>query len=104
MDLGFRVSSAVSQSSRASPPYRPREDGLAHPADPSRTNLAAALDLLSTWRLSKTLDSSGTEAYVEKEAAATAAAKEAAKKEATEAGDSVRAAEVREVEQRAAPG
>jgi hypothetical protein len=41
---------------------------------------------------------------VEKEAAATAAAKEAAKEEATEAGDSVRAAEVSEVEQRAAPG
>jgi hypothetical protein len=50
------------------------------------------------------IDSSGTQAYVEKEAAATAAAKEAAKEEATEAGDSVRAAEVSEVEQRAAPG
>jgi hypothetical protein len=33
--------------SRASPPHRPREEGLAHPADTSRTNLAAALGLLS---------------------------------------------------------
>jgi hypothetical protein len=41
------------ESSRASPPHRPREDGLAHPADSSRTNLAAALGLLSRWRLSK---------------------------------------------------
>jgi hypothetical protein len=28
--------------SRALPPHRPREDGLAHPADTSRTNLASA--------------------------------------------------------------
>jgi hypothetical protein len=39
--------------SRVSPPYRPKEDGLAYPADTSRTNLANALSLLSTWRLSK---------------------------------------------------
>jgi hypothetical protein len=31
----------------------PREDGLTHPADTSRSNLAAALSLLSRWRLSK---------------------------------------------------
>jgi hypothetical protein len=37
----------------ASPPHMPREDGLAHPAEPSRSNLAAALCLLSRWRLSK---------------------------------------------------
>jgi hypothetical protein len=30
----------VSRESRASPRYRPREDGLGHPADTSRTNLA----------------------------------------------------------------
>jgi hypothetical protein len=41
------------ESSRASPPHRLREDGLIHPADTSRTNLAAALRLLSRWRLSK---------------------------------------------------
>jgi hypothetical protein len=40
-------------SSRASPPHRPREDGLDHPADTSITHLAAALALLSRWRLSK---------------------------------------------------
>jgi hypothetical protein len=39
--------------SRASPPHVPREEGLAHPADPSRSNLAAALGLLSRWRLSQ---------------------------------------------------
>jgi hypothetical protein len=32
-----------------SPPHRPREDELAHPADASRTNLAAALGVLSRW-------------------------------------------------------
>jgi hypothetical protein len=32
---------------RASSPHRPREDGLAHPADTSRPNLAAVLGLLS---------------------------------------------------------
>jgi hypothetical protein len=31
------------ESSRASPPHRSREDGLAHPADTSRTNLASAV-------------------------------------------------------------
>jgi hypothetical protein len=40
------------ESSRASPPHRPREEGLAHPADTSRPNLAAALGLLSGRRLS----------------------------------------------------
>jgi hypothetical protein len=34
-------------SSRASPPHRPREDGLAHPADTPRTDLASALGMLS---------------------------------------------------------
>jgi hypothetical protein len=34
-------------------PHRPREDGLAHPADASRSSLADALALLSKWRLSK---------------------------------------------------
>jgi hypothetical protein len=29
-------------------PHRPREDGLAHPADTSRSNLASSLGLLST--------------------------------------------------------
>jgi hypothetical protein len=41
------------ESSSASPPHRPREEGLTHPADPSRSNLAAALALLSRWRPSK---------------------------------------------------
>jgi hypothetical protein len=31
---------------RASPPHRPREDGLAHPADTSISNIASALALL----------------------------------------------------------
>jgi hypothetical protein len=35
------------EDSRASPPHRLREEGLAHPADASRSNLAAALALLS---------------------------------------------------------
>ena len=35
-------------SSGTSPLHRPREDGLAHPAGTSRSNLAAALGLLST--------------------------------------------------------
>jgi hypothetical protein len=47
------VSSPAVESSRASPPHRPREDGLARPADASRSNLAA-LGLLSR-RLSETL-------------------------------------------------
>jgi hypothetical protein len=42
-------------SSRASPPHRPREDGLIHPADTSRTNLASVLGLLPSWRLAKPL-------------------------------------------------
>jgi hypothetical protein len=37
------------QRQRATPPHRPREDGLTHPANISRTHLA----LLSRWRLSK---------------------------------------------------
>jgi hypothetical protein len=36
-----------------SPPHRPREDGLAHPAHTSISNLAAALGLPPRWRLSK---------------------------------------------------
>jgi hypothetical protein len=44
------VSSEDTESSRASPPHRPREGGLAHPADTSRTNLAEALGLLSRRR------------------------------------------------------
>ena len=35
------------EGSRASPPHRRREDGLTHPADTSRFNLADALGLLS---------------------------------------------------------
>ena len=36
----------ISQSRwRASPPHRPREDGLVHPADTSRSNLASTLGL-----------------------------------------------------------
>ena len=43
--VAFRVpSSAV--GSRVSPPLRPREDGLAHPAQTQRSNLAAALGVL----------------------------------------------------------
>jgi hypothetical protein len=39
---------------RASPPHRPRENGLVHPADTSRSNLAAAaLARVSRWRLSE---------------------------------------------------
>jgi hypothetical protein len=40
------------ESIRASPPHRPREDGLTRPAGTSRSNLAAALGL-ARWRLSK---------------------------------------------------
>jgi hypothetical protein len=41
--LGFRFPAARPvESSRASPPHRPREDALAHPVDTSRSNLAAA--------------------------------------------------------------
>ena len=47
------VKTQVSSSPRASPLHRPRADGLAHPVETSRTNLAAALGLLSSWRLSK---------------------------------------------------
>jgi hypothetical protein len=47
------VPAAPVEGSRASPPHRPREDWLAHCADTSRTNRAAALALLSRWRLSK---------------------------------------------------
>jgi hypothetical protein len=43
--------SLSSGSSRVSQPHRPREDGIAYPADTSRTNLASAL--------LQTLDSSG---------------------------------------------
>jgi hypothetical protein len=50
---GFRLPAAPVESSRASPPHSPREDGLDHPADTSISNLAAALALLSRWRLSK---------------------------------------------------
>ena len=35
------------ESSRVSPPHRPREDGLTRPADTSRSNIASALGLLS---------------------------------------------------------
>jgi hypothetical protein len=37
-----RLPRGLVESSRASPPRRPREDGLTHPADTSRSNLAAA--------------------------------------------------------------
>jgi hypothetical protein len=43
----FRSPAPV-ESSRASPRHRPREDGLVRPADTSRTDLAAALGLLSS--------------------------------------------------------
>ena len=47
--VGFRLPAAPVERrcSRASPPHRRREDGLARPADTSRTNLAAALGPLS---------------------------------------------------------
>ena len=51
--LGFRLPAASMESSRASSPRGLLEDGLAHRADTSRSNLAAALALLSRWRLSK---------------------------------------------------
>ena len=47
------IPAAPVESSRASPAHMPREDGFAHPADTSRSNLAAALALLSRLRLSK---------------------------------------------------
>jgi hypothetical protein len=37
------------ESSRASPPHRPREDRLTHHAATSRTNLATALGRVSRW-------------------------------------------------------
>jgi hypothetical protein len=46
-NLAFRFPAAPVESSRASPPHRPRDDGLAHPADSSRSNLASTLGLLS---------------------------------------------------------
>jgi hypothetical protein len=54
--LGPRVSVFLAGGggrSGASPPRRPLEDGLADPADTSRSDLAAALALLSRWRHSK---------------------------------------------------
>jgi hypothetical protein len=50
---GSGSSGEAVESSRASPPHRSREDRLTHPADTSRSNLAAALALLSRWRVSK---------------------------------------------------
>jgi hypothetical protein len=44
---------SVSSAWRPSPTHRPREDGLAHPADTSRSNIASTLG----WRL--TVESSG---------------------------------------------
>jgi hypothetical protein len=38
-----RLPAAPVESSRASPPHRPREDGLAHPADTSRCNSCCCL-------------------------------------------------------------
>jgi hypothetical protein len=49
--LSFLHVGARVESSRASPPHRPREEGH-NSADTSRTNLAYALGLLSRWRLS----------------------------------------------------
>jgi hypothetical protein len=46
-------SSAVWREAERRHPHRPREGGLAHTADTSSTNLAAALSLLSRWRRSK---------------------------------------------------
>jgi hypothetical protein len=46
------VPAEFAESSRASPPHRALENELARPADTSRTNLADALGLLSSWRLS----------------------------------------------------
>jgi hypothetical protein len=40
---GVLASRAVAESSRVSPPHRLREEGLTHPTDTSRSNLAAAL-------------------------------------------------------------
>jgi hypothetical protein len=57
LDSGFRFRlPARVESSRASPPRRPREDGLAYQADTSRPDLAYVLGLLSRWRLSNGLD------------------------------------------------
>ena len=39
--------------STVSPPHGPREDGLTHPADTSRSNHAAVLGVLLRWRLGK---------------------------------------------------
>jgi hypothetical protein len=55
-DGSFYAAECLRQVSER-PPHRPREDGLTHPADASRSNLAFALALLSRWRLSKTLPS-----------------------------------------------
>jgi hypothetical protein len=41
------VSSSVVEINRPSPPHRPREDGIDHPAATSRTNLASVKALLS---------------------------------------------------------
>jgi hypothetical protein len=52
-DLSVAGGTRGVESSRASPPHMPREDGRVHTADSSITNLADALSLLSMWRLSK---------------------------------------------------
>ena len=39
LGLGFRFPAALVESYRASPPHRPREYGLAHPVDTSRSIL-----------------------------------------------------------------
>jgi hypothetical protein len=46
---GFRFSAVPVECSRACPPYRPRDDGIDHPADTARSNLAETLALLSRW-------------------------------------------------------
>jgi hypothetical protein len=51
--LGFQFPAEPLESSRAWPPHRPREDGLAHPAAASRPNLASALGLPKPSRFPK---------------------------------------------------
>jgi hypothetical protein len=55
----LRVSVPSVESSGMFPPHRPRENGHAHPADTSRSNLASALGLLSRWRLSTDVPGEG---------------------------------------------
>jgi hypothetical protein len=57
---GVGFPEAPVESSRASPLHRRREDGRTHPADPSISNLASTLGVLSRWHTRTALRCSGS--------------------------------------------